>query len=53
MIDLHTHTNRSDGSVPPEQLVDDAKRMGLEALGITDHDTLEGYDIAVPAAAAH
>jgi len=52
MIDLHTHTDRSDGSVPPAQLVQDAKAMGLEALGITDHDTLDGYDIAVPFAAA-
>jgi predicted metal-dependent phosphoesterase TrpH len=52
MIDLHTHTNRSDGSVAPEQLVHDAKAIGLQALGITDHDTLDGYDIAAPAAAA-
>jgi 3',5'-nucleoside bisphosphate phosphatase len=51
MIDLHTHTDRSDGSVPPAQLVHDAKAMGLEALGITDHDTLDGYDLAVPVAA--
>jgi predicted metal-dependent phosphoesterase TrpH len=51
MIDLHTHTDRSDGSVSPPQLVLDAKAMGLEALGITDHDTLDGYDIAAPLAA--
>ena len=51
MIDLHTHTDRSDGSVSPSQLVLDAKAMGLEALGITDHDTLDGYDIAAPLAA--
>lgn len=51
MIDLHTHTDRSDGSASPAQLVHDAKAMGLEALGITDHDTLEGYDIAAPLAA--
>jgi hypothetical protein len=52
MIDLHTHTDRSDGSASPAQLVADAKAMGLQALGITDHDTLEGYDIAAPLAAA-
>ena len=52
MIDLHTHTDRSDGTASPAQLVDDAKAMGLEALGITDHDTLEGYDTAAPLAAA-
>ena len=51
MIDLHTHTDRSDGSASPAQLVDDAKAMGLQALGITDHDTLDGYDTAVPLAA--
>ena len=50
MIDLHTHTDRSDGSVSPGQLVLDAKAMGLEALGITDHDTLDGYDFAAPLA---
>ncbi|HUK18942.1 MAG TPA: PHP domain-containing protein [Bryobacteraceae bacterium] len=51
MIDLHTHTDRSDGTASPAQLVRDAVALGLEALGITDHDTLEGYDIAVPLAA--
>jgi len=50
MIDLHTHTDHSDGTTSPAQLVHDAKAMGLEALGITDHDTLEGYDIAAPLA---
>jgi len=51
MIDLHTHTDRSDGTASPAQLVREAKALGLDALGITDHDTLEGYDIAVPLAA--
>jgi predicted metal-dependent phosphoesterase TrpH len=51
MIDLHTHTDRSDGSVPPAQLVRDALALGLEALGITDHDTLDGCDMAAPVAA--
>src|SRR5271168_732037 len=46
MIDLHTHTNQSDGSVPPEVLVRQALDLGLEALAITDHDTLAGFDIA-------
>ena len=52
MIDLHAHTDQSDGSVPPAQLVQDAVQVGLEALGITDHDLLAGYDLAVPVAAA-
>ena len=51
MIDLHTHTDRSDGTASPAQLVRDAKALGLEALGITDHDTLDGYDMAAPLAA--
>ena len=52
LIDLHTHTDRSDGSTPPAQLVHQAVTQGLVALGISDHDTLAGYDAAVPAAAS-
>lgn len=44
MIDLHTHTNESDGSYTPFELVDAAVAAGLEALAISDHDTLAGYD---------
>jgi predicted metal-dependent phosphoesterase TrpH len=51
MIDLHTHTDQSDGSVPPHRLVYEALALGLEALAITDHDTLAGYDLAAPVAA--
>lgn len=51
MIDLHTHTTASDGSVPPPELVRLAVELGLEALAITDHDTLEGWEEAVPVAA--
>ena len=39
--DLHTHTNFSDGSFTPEELVAAAKKLGLTYLGITDHDTVE------------
>lgn len=46
MVDLHSHTDRSDGNLTPEQLVDLARRNGLKALSITDHDSLEGYDVA-------
>ena len=52
MIDLHSHTTASDGTYSPQELVDEAVRIGLEILGITDHDTLAGYDEAVPCAAA-
>jgi len=47
VIDLHTHTNESDGSCTPLELVDHALAMGLEALAISDHDTFAGYDQAV------
>ena len=52
MIDLHSHTDRSDGTFTPEELIAEAKRAGLRALGITDHDTFAGYDAAVPFAEA-
>ncbi len=46
MIDLHSHTNESDGSLTPADLISLAKRTGLEALCITDHDTFSGFEIA-------
>jgi 3',5'-nucleoside bisphosphate phosphatase len=51
MIDLHTHTDRSDGSTAPGELIRQACAAGLEALAIADHDTLAGYDAAAPFAA--
>jgi 3',5'-nucleoside bisphosphate phosphatase len=50
LIDLHSHTNESDGSCSPAQLVDEAVRQGVRVLGITDHDTFRGYDQAAPLA---
>lgn len=50
MIDIHTHTDQSDGSVPPAELVARALELGLDALGVTDHDTLAGCDLAAPLA---
>jgi 3',5'-nucleoside bisphosphate phosphatase len=52
LIDLHSHTDRSDGTFTPEEIVAEAVRAGLSALGITDHDTFAGYDAAVPFAQA-
>src|SRR6266700_4304910 len=40
--DLHLHTNFSDGTYSPEELVSHAQRHGLSALALTDHDTIEG-----------
>ena len=37
-IDLHTHTNQSDGMLSPEALVDLAKSKNLAGIAITDHD---------------
>jgi predicted metal-dependent phosphoesterase TrpH len=50
LIDLHTHTDESDGTYTPAELVAAAVSLKLEALGITDHDTLAGYDAAEPLA---
>jgi predicted metal-dependent phosphoesterase TrpH len=50
-VDLHTHTVHSDGSYTPAEIVDLARRSGLPALAITDHDTLEGIAPARAAAA--
>jgi len=52
MVDLHSHTIKSDGSLTPAELIDLACLKGLSALAITDHDTLEGYDEAQSFAAA-
>jgi predicted metal-dependent phosphoesterase TrpH len=43
MIDLHTHTNCSDGTDTPAQLVNKALAEGLSVLAITDHDTTSGW----------
>lgn len=45
-IDLHVHSNRSDGTLSPAQLVDYAMEKGLKAFALTDHDTVEGLDEA-------
>jgi predicted metal-dependent phosphoesterase TrpH len=47
--DLHVHTTHSDGAYAPAQVVDLARRCGLSAIAITDHDTLGGI---VPAQSA-
>jgi predicted metal-dependent phosphoesterase TrpH len=52
MIDLHSHTTESDGTLSPEELVKAGKEAGLEALAVTDHDTFAGYEAALPYAVA-
>ncbi|MFH1969759.1 MAG: PHP domain-containing protein [Verrucomicrobiota bacterium] len=44
MIDLHTHSTFSDGSLTPEQLVREAERAQLSALALTDHDSISGLE---------
>ncbi len=48
-IDLHVHTNISDGSETPEDTVRYAAKLGLRAIAITDHDTANGVLRAVKA----
>jgi predicted metal-dependent phosphoesterase TrpH len=50
--DLHVHTTFSDGMFTPEEAVIMAKKAGLKALAITDHDTVDGIQPAIAAAAA-
>ena len=46
MIDLHTHSTKSDGTLTPKELVRLAKELGLEAIALTDHDTVSGLEEA-------
>jgi predicted metal-dependent phosphoesterase TrpH len=48
--DLHCHSTCSDGTLSPVELVRHAKQVGLSAIAITDHDTVEAYSLAIPAA---
>jgi len=52
LIDLHTHTTASDGSHSPAELMHLARDARLEAIAVTDHDTLAGLDEAQSAAQA-
>jgi 3',5'-nucleoside bisphosphate phosphatase len=51
-VDLHSHTNESDGTLTPADLISLAKRIGLSAIAITDHDTFAGYEKAKSVAGA-
>lgn len=53
MIDLHTHSSRSDGTDTPSDLLAQAAEAGLTTLAITDHDTTAGWDEAAEAAQRH
>ena len=53
MIDLHTHSNFSDGSDSPAQLAQRAREVGLRAIALTDHDTTASHDEMAAACAHH
>lgn len=45
-IDLHTHSNRSDGTFEPAEVIRRAAGLGLEVVALTDHDTTGGLEEA-------
>lgn len=51
-IDLHVHSNASDGTLSPREVVELAVAGGLKAIALTDHDTLDGIPEAESAAQA-
>jgi len=48
-IDLHTHSNRSDGTFTPAEVIRTAVDKGLDAVALVDHDTTDGLDAAIAA----
>ncbi len=42
-IDLHTHTNFSDGEIPPSDSLTEAEAVGLSVLSVSDHNTVAAY----------
>ena len=53
LIDLHTHSNASDGTDTPAALIDKAIERGINVLALTDHDTVVGWNEAISALSAH
>lgn len=53
IIDLHTHSNASDGEMAPAEVVRLAAKAGLAAVALTDHDTLDGLEPALAAGVEH
>ena len=50
MIDLHTHSSASDGSLSPFSLIAEAVKRGVSTIALTDHDTIDGNQEAAKAA---
>lgn len=49
VIDLHTHTSYSDGTDTPAQLINKALASGISIIGLTDHDSISGWQEATDA----
>jgi predicted metal-dependent phosphoesterase TrpH len=49
VIDLHTHTNFSDGTDTPTELINKALAAGITTIGLTDHDSIGGWQEATNA----
>lgn len=49
IIDLHVHSDCSDGALPPAGVVEAAREVGLRVIALTDHDTVDGIDEAIAA----
>jgi 3',5'-nucleoside bisphosphate phosphatase len=47
-VDLHSHTNMSDGTLSPQELADFMGERGVELFSISDHDTLGAYGLFEP-----
>ena len=43
IIDLHMHTNKSDGALSPKELIDEAIKNNVKIISITDHDNIDSY----------
>lgn len=44
IIDLHIHTNLSDGALSPKEVIDEAVKNGVSVMAIADHDTIDAYN---------
>jgi predicted metal-dependent phosphoesterase TrpH len=51
-VDLHIHSNASDGRLSPEEIVGESARRGLSVIALTDHDTISGLASALAKAEA-
>ena len=49
-FDLHNHSTASDGTLSPSQLLELGARQGVQAMALTDHDTVDGLAEAADAA---